>query len=90
MNYTLDITARRTDADGSSAGYQLKGVVDNNSGTVADVGDVYEIIIAEDDADLTIDATADNTNKALKVTVTGQTSHTYKWACVVKTYEVIE
>jgi hypothetical protein len=90
MNYTLDITARRTDADGYSAGYQLKGVVDNNSGTVADVGDVYEIIIAEDDSDLTIDATADNTNKALKVTVTGQTSHTYKWICVVKTYEVIE
>mgnify|MGYP003967481891 CR=1 FL=1 len=90
MNYTLDITARRTDADGYSAGYQLKGVVDNNSGTVADVGDVYEIIIAEDDSGLTIDATADNTNKALKVTVTGQTSHTYKWICVVKTYEVIE
>ena len=57
---------------------------------MADVGDVYEIIIAEDDSDLTIDATADNTNKALKVTVTGQTSHTYKWICVVKTYEVIE
>ena len=90
MNYTLDITARRTDADGYSAGYQLKGVVDNNSGTVADVGDVYEIIIAEDDADLTIDATADNTNKSLKVTVTGQSGHTYKWMCAVKTYEVIE
>jgi hypothetical protein len=90
MNYTLDITARRTDADGYSAGYQLKGVVDNNSGTVADVGDVYEIIIAEDDSDLTIDATADNTNKSLKVTVTGQSGHTYKWMCAVKTYEVIE
>ena len=90
MNYTLDITARRTDADGYSAGYQLKGVVDNNSGTVADVGDVYEIIIAEDDSALTIDATADNTNKSLKVTVTGQSGHTYKWMCAVKTYEVIE
>ena len=90
MTFTADITTRRTDADGTGAGYHLKGVLDNNGGTVADVGDLYEIIIAEDNADLAVDATADNTNKSLKITVTGVGSQNYSWVAVVRTYEVIE
>ena len=90
MTFTADITTRRTDADGTGAGYHLKGVLDNNGGTVADVGDLYEIIIAEDNADLAVDATADNTNNSLKITVTGVGSQNYSWVAVVRTYEVIE
>ena len=90
MTFTADITTRRTDADGTGAGYHLKGVLDNNGGTVADVGDLYEIIIAEDNAGLAVDATADNTNKSLKITVTGINSQNYSWVAVVRTYEVIE
>ena len=90
MTFTADITTRRTDSDGTGAGYHLKGVLDNNGGTVADVGDLYEIIIAEDNAGLAVDATADNTNNSLKITVTGIGSQNYSWVAVVKTYEVIE
>ena len=57
---------------------------------MADVGDLYEIIIAEDNADLAVDATADNTNNSLKITVTGVGSQNYSWVAVVRTYEVIE
>jgi hypothetical protein len=90
MNYTVDITARRTDTPGYSAGYQLKGVVDNNSGTVADVGDVMEVMVAEDDAALAVDIGANDTHNALYINVTGTAGATYKWIAAVKTYEVIE
>ena len=90
MNYTVDITARRTDVDGTSAGYQLKGVIDNNSGTVADVGNIYEIMVSEDDATLAVDARADNTNKSLDIFVQGTAGATFIWLACVKTYEVIE
>ena len=56
MFYTVDIVARRTDATGESAGWQLKGVADNFSGTTADVGTVYEVAVARDDIDWTVDA----------------------------------
>ena len=90
VNYTVDFTARRTDADGTSAGYQLKGVIDNNSGTVADVGNVYEIMVSEDDVNLAVDARADNTNKSLDIFVQGTSGATFSWLACVKTYEVIE
>ena len=54
------------------------------------MGDLYEIIIAEDNAGLAVDATADNSNKSLKITVTGIGSQNYSWVAVVRTYEVIE
>jgi hypothetical protein len=90
VNYTVDFTARRTDVDGTSAGYQLKGVIDNNSGTVADVGNVYEIMVSEDDVNLAVDARADNTNKSLDIFVQGTSGATFAWLACVKTYEVIE
>lgn len=90
VNYTVDFTARRTDVDGTSAGYQLKGVIDNNSGTVADVGNVYEIMVSEDDVNLAVDARADNTNKSLDIFVQGTSGATFNWLACVKTYEVIE
>lgn len=88
MFYTVDIVARRTDATGESAGWQLKGVADNFSGTVADVGDVYEVAVARDDANWEVDCLADNTDDAIVVTVTGAAGKTVKWMAVVKTMEI--
>jgi hypothetical protein len=90
VNYTVDFTARRTDVDNTSAGYQLKGVIDNNSGTVADVGNVYEIMVSEDNVNLAVDARADDTNKSLDIFVQGISDATFAWLACVKTYEVIE
>ena len=88
--YDISFVARRTDATGESAGLVLKGVVDNFSGTVADVGDLYEILVASDNVNLAVEAAADNTNDAIKVTVTGEASKTFRWTAIVKTTEVAQ
>lgn len=88
MFYTVDIVARRTDATGESAGWQLKGVADNFSGTTADVGDVYEVAVARDDTNWEVDALAGDSEDAIVVTVTGASSKTVKWMAVVKTMEI--
>ena len=87
--YEIKFVARRTDATGEGAGWHVKGVVDNHSGTTADVGDLYEIIVAQDDADWQVDAQADDTNDALKITCTGEAGKTIKWVAIVTTTEVL-
>lgn len=88
--YTADIVARRTDATGESAGFTIKGVVDNFSNTVADVGDLYEVVVAEDDSGLSVDARADDTNNSINIYVTGSSGKTIRWTALVKTVEVAE
>ena len=86
--FTVDIVARRTDATGESAGWQLKGVADNFSGTTADVGDVYEVAVARDDTNWAVDARADNANDTINIYVTGAAGKTVKWLAVVKLLEL--
>lgn len=88
--YSADIVARRTDATGESAGYEVKGVVDNFGGAVADVGSLYELVVAEDDAGLTVDARADDTNNTINFYVTGSTGKTIRWTALVRTTEVAQ
>lgn len=88
--YEVSIVARRTDATGESASWHLKGCADNFSGTVADVGSVYEIAVAQDDVELTVDVRADDINNAINVFVTGATSKTIRWTAIVKTTEVAQ
>lgn len=88
--YECDIAARRTDATGESGGWHLKAVVDNFSGTVADVGNVYEVQVASDDENFAVDAAADNSNNAIAVKVTGAASKTIRWVAIVRTFEVTE
>ena len=88
--YSVDIVARRTDSDGVGAGYHLKGVIDHNTGTTADVGNLYEIILAEDNTALAVDVGADATNDAIYVKVTGIAGHTYRWVALLTTTEAKE
>jgi hypothetical protein len=86
--YDVHMVARRTDATGESAAWQLQGCVDNFSDTVADVGDIYEIVVAQDDATWAVDARADNTNNSINLYVTGAANKTVRWTAMVKTIEV--
>ena len=88
--YTADIVARRTDATGESAGFSIKGVADNFSNTVADVGNLYELIVAEDDTGLLVDARADDTNNSINIYVTGSAGKTIRWTALVRTVEVAQ
>jgi hypothetical protein len=88
MLYEISIAARRTDVTGESASWNLKGCIDNFSGTVTNVGNIYEIAIAADDISWSVDAQADDTNNALNILVTGAASKNIRWTAVVKTIEV--
>jgi hypothetical protein len=69
---------------------QLQGCVDNFSDTVADVGDIYEVVVAQDDATWAVDARADNTNNSINLYVTGAANKTVRWTAMVKTIEVTQ
>jgi hypothetical protein len=88
--YEVSIVARRTDATGESASWHLMGCADNFSNTVANVGNIYEVAVAQDDAAWAVDVRADNTNDAINVFVTGAASKTIRWTAIVKTTEVSE
>lgn len=88
--YTADIVGRRTDATDESSGFHLKGVVDNYSGTVADVGNLYEVVVAKDSANVSVDMRADDTNNSINIYVTGETGKTIRWTALVRTIEVAQ
>lgn len=86
--FSMLIVARRTDANNESAAYEFKGCIDNNAGTVALVGSVTKTVIAEDTSAWDVNVTADDTNNALVITVTGEGSKTIRWVATVWTTEV--
>lgn len=81
MFAVLYTAARRTDADGESAGFTTTAILDNNAGTTAGAGATAFVTTAtsSDFTTATVTASADNTNDALAVTVTGETSKTIRW-----------
>lgn len=85
--YEIDIVARRTDVPGDYAMFQLKSAARNTSGTVANVGNVYEIIVARTLVGLNVDARADDTNNSVNIYVSGIAGQTYSWRAVVNTIE---
>ena len=90
VSYEVNIASRRTDAVNESAAWMIQGVADDFAGTVANVGNIYEVIIARDDATWVVDARADNTNKTINIYVTGAVGKTIRWVAVVKTIEVTQ
>ena len=86
--YTIDIVARRTDTTGGHAAFRLQGVVNNNAGTVTDIGSMFETVIYRSNANYLVDARADNTNDSIDIYVTGVVGHTLNWRAVITIMEV--
>jgi len=86
--FTITVVARRTDADNESAAYKFEGCIDNNAGTTALVGSVTKTVLAEDTVAWDANVTADNTNDALVVTVTGEAGKTIYWVAKIELVEV--
>jgi len=82
------ITARRTDVNGESAAYEMKGVIDRNSGTINVVGDLIKDVIYEDtDAwDVSIEVSTDD--NSLVILVTGENSKTISWTANIEIVDV--
>ena len=77
--YSCQVVARRADADNETAAYAFRGAIDNNAGTSALAGGVWQDILHEDTTAWSVALTADNTNDALVLTVTGEAAKTINW-----------
>jgi len=87
--WTFDIlVVGRTVGGATSAGYQIRGVIENNAGTITVVRTVTAI--TEDDAtwNADVDPTDSNTYDALVIKVTGALAATVRWVASVRTAEV--
>ncbi len=87
-SFLIQVSAKRTETSMECAGYILKGVIKNDSGTTSIVGSVTKEVIAEDDANWDVTAEADNTNEALSIKVTGASGKTIHWVAVCHLVEV--
>ncbi len=76
--FTILINGHRTD-DVDAAAYQFLGMISNRAGATAIVGSVTKNVVAETDSSWDADVTADNTNDALVITVTGATGKNISW-----------
>ena len=85
-----DILISGIKSDGSaSACYKRKVAIKNVAGTTTLVGTVETIgTDIEDNASTDVAITADNTNDALQINVTGITSETWRWVAVVEGIEI--
>ena len=88
MMYTVDAVGRRTDATGYGAAITIKGAADNFAGTTADIGTIYEVVVARDSSFYTIDARSNNTTDVLNIYAAGATGNTVRWVAYVTTVEV--
>lgn len=77
-------------SDGSAAAcYKRKVAIKNVGGTTSLIGSVETIgTDIEDNASTDVAITADNTNDALQINVTGITSETWRWVAVVEGLEI--
>ena len=77
-------------SDGSAAAcFRRKVAIKNVGGTTSLVGTVETIgTDIEDNASTDVTITADNTNDALQIDVTGITSETWRWVAVVEGLEI--
>jgi hypothetical protein len=89
--FTISISARRTNADNESAAYKFEGCIDRNTNaaSTALVGVPVKTILAEDTTAWDVSVTADTTNGALAITVTGEASKTIRWVAHIQTVEVV-
>ena len=81
--FTALIVGRRTDVSGETAGYKIEGLIENIGGTTTLTGSV-KTVFNEDDTNWDVAATADDTNDALVITVTGAGSKTINWRASIK------
>jgi hypothetical protein len=89
LNY-FNILISGIKSDGSaSACYKRKVAIKNVAGTTALVGTVETIgTDIEDNASTDVAITADNTNDALQINVTGIAAETWRWVAVVSGLEI--
>jgi hypothetical protein len=86
--FHVHVAARGTNSPNYSAGYEIKGVIDNIGGATSFVANTNHTVLGEDNSDWDVVAQADDSNDALVIRVTGQASTNIRWVATVRTTEV--
>lgn len=88
--FRIEVTARRTDTEGTVAGWTIEGVIARETGGNARiVGSNITTKWADTGAATwTVTCTADTTNQCLAITVTGEAAKTIRWVAALYTVEV--
>jgi hypothetical protein len=89
--FDLQIIARNTVNDADSKAFTVTGAIRRgvNAAATALIGTPTVTTIASDGSAWTVGVTADTTNGALAITVTGEVGKTINWVCSARTTEVI-
>lgn len=80
------LVVARNSGKNNSAGYEVKGIIHNDSGTAAIVGSVSVTTLGESVAGW--DVTADASGANLRIRATGETGETIKWVARLELAEV--
>jgi len=88
--FKITITGHRTDVGDGRAGYTAAGVIYRGSGsaTTSIQGSVNKTVLAESNPTWDINISADTTNGALRIIVTGENAKTIRWVALVETVEI--
>ena len=88
--FDIFVGGRRTDATGGAAGYRFQGVIkrDANAATTALIGSVSKTVVAESNTAWDAAVTADTSNGAVIISVTGEAAKTIRWVATVNTTEI--
>jgi hypothetical protein len=88
VGFTINLVARNT-ADGTVGAYFVRsGLIANNAGTTALIGDIVTIGTDINASALAVTVTANDTTNALVITATGLAATTIHWVAVVNFVEV--
>lgn len=90
LAFSITIIARRTDADGEGAVYEMRGGIDRSSTVLSTrlIGGVNKMIISEDSPPWDVLAEADTYTGALRLKVKGESGKTIRWVAHIRTVEV--
>jgi len=92
MYYTVDLVGRGFDAATQivpyHAAYQIKGVADNQNGSVNDLGNLYEVTLYRDIPTLIVDTRVSTVFKTLGVYVITGNQYNMNWVASVSTVQV--
>jgi hypothetical protein len=91
MTFDILVTGRTVGAfPAKSAGYHIRGVIENDQANTTFIGAPIVTVLGEDDMLWDATVVADNANDALAIKVTGVASTLVRWVAVVRTAEVAE
>jgi hypothetical protein len=88
MTFDILVVASHRFGGGSSAGYQVAGVIRNIGGVTAFVGTPIKTVLGENVAGWDVQVEADDALDALVVKVQGSNASTIRWVAAVRTVEV--